>query len=232
MTTNDPPTVIARQIHKTFHTPREHLAILRGIDLSLRAGESVAVMGPSGSGKSTLLNIMGALEPPDSGTLTVNGTNPFSLSPREIARFRNRTVGFVFQEHHLLPQCTVWENVLIPTLAFPGGIDADQTARRATLLLRRVGLSERIEHRPAELSGGERQRVAIARALINEPALLLADEPTGNLDRNTADAVADLLVDLCQTERPALIVVTHAETLARRFDRTLELVNGVLHPRD
>jgi lipoprotein-releasing system ATP-binding protein len=224
------PTVSAEQINKTYHTRSGALTVLRDADLSLSAGESVAIMGPSGSGKSTLLNILGTLEPPDSGDLTVAGTHPFNLGPRDVARFRNRTIGFVFQEHHLLPQCNVVENVLIPTLADRHDGHENGAVERATSLLERVGLSGRVDHKPAELSGGERQRVAIARALINQPALLLADEPTGNLDRKTAESIAALLVETYKSERLALVVVTHSESLARQFDRTLELVDGTLQP--
>jgi lipoprotein-releasing system ATP-binding protein len=203
------------------------LVILRDITLTLSDGESAAIMGPSGSGKSTLLNILGTLEPPTSGRVTLDGANPFELPERDLARFRNRRVGFIFQEHHLLPQCTVLENVLLPTLTEKRGAEGDNLDR-ARRLLDRVGLSDRLDHCPAELSGGERQRVAIARALVNRPSLLLADEPTGNLDRSTAANVATLLSEVHSEENAILIVVTHSEQLAERFGRRWELNDGRL----
>jgi lipoprotein-releasing system ATP-binding protein len=218
----------AKSISKSFPTRAGDLVVLRDVSLALEAGRSVAIMGPSGSGKSTLLNILGTLEPPTAGRVTLDGAEPFSLSERELARFRNQRIGFVFQEHHLLPQCSVLENVLLPTLADAGNPDASD---RAAELLERVGLTDRRDHRPAELSGGERQRVAIARALINDPALVLADEPTGNLDRAAAEIVADLLAELTRDARRILIVVTHNERLASRFTPRYELLDGVLTPQ-
>jgi lipoprotein-releasing system ATP-binding protein len=192
----------------------------------MRRGENLAVVGPSGSGKSTLLSILGTLEPPTSGSVQLAGENPFTLKEAALAEFRRRRIGFVFQDHHLLPQCNVLENVLVPFLA--DGAATDDDTKRATDLLSRVGLAERLTHRPAELSGGERQRVAIARALVREPTLLLADEPTGNLDRSTARSIAELLIKL-QAERNAiLIVVTHSTTLAESLDRRMELDSGQL----
>lgn len=217
----------ADSICKSFPTCSRELVILRDITLTLSAGESAAIMGPSGSGKSTLLNILGTLEPPSSGRVTLDGVNPFELPERDLARFRNRRVGFIFQEHHLLPQCSVLENVLLPTLTEKGGVDGDNLDR-ARRLLDRVGLSDRLDHRPAELSGGERQRVAIARALVNRPSLLLADEPTGNLDRSTAATVATLLSEVHREEDAILIVVTHSERLAEKFGRRWELNDGRL----
>jgi lipoprotein-releasing system ATP-binding protein len=208
---------------KTFGDGPDAVEVLRGADLAASGGESVAIMGPSGSGKSTLLHCIGTLEPPTSGSVRINGSDPFELAEAEIARFRNRTIGFVFQDHHLLPQYSVLENVLLPTVAFPG---ADGDESRARDLLERVGLAHRLDHRPAELSGGERQRVAIARALINSPALLLCDEPTGNLDGQTADAVADMLVALHTEASTVLVVVTHSPRLAERFGRRVELEDG------
>jgi len=222
-------TLNAESICKSFPTRSRELVILRGICLTLSAGESAVIMGPSGSGKSTLLNILGTLEPPTSGRVTLDGTNPFDLPERELARFRNRRIGFIFQEHHLLPRCTVLENVLLPTLTEKRGGKGDNLDR-ARRLLDRVGLSDRLDHRPAELSGGERQRVAIARALINRPSLLLADEPTGNLDRSTAVTVADLLAEVHREEGAILIVVTHSDRLAERFGRRWELNDGRLVP--
>ena len=202
------------------------MSVLRGITLALQPGESLAIMGPSGSGKSTLLHILGTLDQPTAGTVRLADTDPFALREPDLADFRNRHIGFVFQDHHLLPQCSVLENVLIPTLAGGG----DQNAQAwAGELLRRVGLAERLEHRPAELSGGERQRVAVARALIRHPLLLLADEPTGNLDRRSAHAVGELLLDLHRQEKTILVVVTHSAELARMFPRRLEMVDGTLH---
>ena len=216
------PLLALDNVHKTFESGPQVVTVLRGVDLSLDQGEQLAITGRSGSGKSTLLHLIGTLEEPSSGTLTIGGRNPFDLSEAELARFRNRTVGFVFQDHHLLPQYTVLENVLLPTLAFAGGGD-ESWARE---LLERVGLVDRLSHRPAELSGGERQRVAVARALVNRPALLLCDEPTGNLDKTNADAVVDLLFDLHADSERAVIVVTHSSEIAGRFARHTELVEG------
>lgn len=217
--------LIVRSLCKEYHTRGEPLVVLRDVHLTLRAGQSAAIMGPSGSGKSTLLSILGALEPPTGGSVTLDGVDPFRLGEAELARFRNRGVGFVFQEHYLLPQCSVLENVLVPTLA---DRPADDPTPRARELLDRVGLSERLDHLPSELSGGERQRVAIARALMNRPALLLADEPTGNLDRRTADVVAELLLELHRAERTVLVCATHSASLAARFERRFEIADGGL----
>ena len=214
---------------KSYPTPRGALDILCGLSLSLRAGDAASIVGPSGSGKSTLLYIVGALEPPTSGTITLDGVDPFTLPPTELAAFRNRRVGFVFQDHLLLPQCTVLENVLIPTLV--GDSDADAPAR-ARDLLERVGLADRLDHRPAELSGGERQRVALARALIRQPPLLLCDEPTGNLDRAAGDVVAAMLFDLHQQQEKVLMVVTHNTGLAARCPIRFELVGQRLERLD
>jgi lipoprotein-releasing system ATP-binding protein len=214
-----------QELRKEFATRGEPLLVLRGVSLELAAGEAMAIMGPSGSGKSTLLHILGTLERPTAGRVRFAGRDPFALPERELAAFRNRHVGFVFQDHHLLPQCSALENVLIPSLVGPRD---DAVQRRALGLLDRVGLADRVDHRPAELSGGERQRVAIARAFINRPVLLLADEPTGNLDRTTAHVVADLFCDLQRIEGASLIVVTHSAELASRFPRRAELVDGRL----
>jgi lipoprotein-releasing system ATP-binding protein len=218
----------ADSIQKRFPTRTGELVILTGVSLSLQPGESAAIMGPSGSGKSTLLNILGTLEPPSGGKLRIEGRDPFALSERELARFRNHSIGFVVQEHHLLPQCSVLENVLLPALAEADGQDRMARARE---LLDRLDLSDRLDHRPAELSGGERQRVAIARALVNEPVVLLADEPTGNLDRATAENVADLLVQMQKADNVILVVVTHSERLAGCVDRCFDLVEGRLEER-
>jgi lipoprotein-releasing system ATP-binding protein len=214
------------QITKDYPTRAEDLRVLQGVSLHLAGGENLAILGPSGSGKSTLLYIVGTLERPSSGTIRLDGQDPFGLDEPRLADFRSRRIGFVFQDHHLLPQCSVLENVLLPTLADGSGDSA--TVSRARMLLERVGLAERLEHRPAELSGGERQRVAVARALIHRPALLLADEPTGNLDRTTAAAVGRLLLELQQQEQTMLIVVTHSLELAAIFQRRLELDEGLL----
>lgn len=205
----------------------ERVEVLSGVSFDLAAGQALAVTGPSGSGKSTLLHIIGTLDRPSTGSVAIGGSDPFSLSEPELARFRNRTVGFVFQDHHLLPQYSVLENVLLPTLAFPDGTGAEHE-RRARELLDRVGLGHRLGHRPAELSGGERQRAAVARALLRRPALLLCDEPTGSLDRVSAAAVADLLFELHRAEGAVLVVVTHSLDLAARFPARRELVAGRL----
>jgi lipoprotein-releasing system ATP-binding protein len=186
-------------------------------------------MGPSGSGKSTLLHILGTLDRPPGGTVTLDGTDPFALPEAELAQFRNARVGFVFQDHHLLPQCSVLENVLVPTLVSRTTSPAE-TEAYARQLLDRVGLAGRLDHRPAELSGGERQRVAVARALVLKPTLLLADEPTGNLDRANAQAVGELLLGLHRAENTILMVVTHSAELAKLFPRRFEMNDGTLHP--
>ncbi len=219
----------ASNISKVYPTPRGDLPILRNVSLELARGDAVAVMGPSGSGKSTLLYILGALDTPTSGTVSLDGQNPFSLNERDQAAFRNRHIGFVFQDHSLLPQCSVLENVLAPTLVAPASErDAKSDEQRARELLAQVGLGERLEHRPGELSGGEKQRAAIARALIREPLLLLCDEPTGNLDRASAENVASLLLELDQRRRTILVVVTHSAALAERFPVRYEMVEGSL----
>jgi lipoprotein-releasing system ATP-binding protein len=223
--TAERPRLEASGLTKEYLTPRGVLPVLSGIDLSLSAGDAVAIVGPSGGGKSTLLYILGALEPPTSGTVRLGGRDPFGLDEKALAAFRNKEIGFVFQDHHLLPQCSVLENVLTPTLVAPRGDDDEARARS---LLERVGLTERIEHRPAELSGGEKQRVAVARALIRNPQLLLCDEPTGNLDPRSAEAVASLLLELHGREDRMLVVVTHSAELAAKFPRALRLDEGVL----
>ncbi|MCH7987594.1 MAG: ABC transporter ATP-binding protein [Planctomycetes bacterium] len=214
------------EITKEFSGVAGTLQILRGVELNLKRGNALAITGPSGSGKSTLLYIIGTLEQPTSGSVNILGDDPFTLGAAELADFRNRNIGFIFQDHHLLPQCTVLENVLIPTLAGSGaGKDEEQRARK---LLERVGLGDRITHRPAQISGGERQRVAVCRALINQPALLLADEPTGNLDRSTAESVGSLLLELSKEQNTILICVTHSSELADRFPLHSELLDGKL----
>jgi lipoprotein-releasing system ATP-binding protein len=217
-------------VAKQYPARGEPLVVLRDVSLELQRGENVAILGPSGSGKSTLLSIIGGLESPSSGRVVLDGQDPATLDEPALAALRNRRIGFVFQDHHLLPQCSVLENVLVPTVA--AGPIRVETMDRARLLLERVGLSERLDHRPAELSGGERQRTALARALINSPLLLLADEPTGDLDRTNAVRVGELLLELQQQEQTMLIVVTHSPRLAGMMGRQLELDDGtfVLRP--
>ncbi|MGE3806769.1 MAG: ABC transporter ATP-binding protein [Gemmataceae bacterium] len=219
-------SLVVEQLGKDYPTRSGPLSVLRELSFNLEAGEALSVMGPSGSGKSTLLHILGTLDTPTTGKVTIKGTDPFTLDEQKLADFRNRHIGFVFQEHYLLPQCSVLENVLIPTLV--GGSSPPEAEKWARQLLERVELSHRLEHRPAELSGGERQRVAVARALIHHPVLLLADEPTGNLDRRTAQGVGKLLLDLHQQERTVLVVVTHSLELAKQFGRRMEMVDGKL----
>jgi lipoprotein-releasing system ATP-binding protein len=215
---------------KDYPTRSGPLPVLRGIDLELQRGDALAVMGPSGSGKSTLLHILGTLDRPTGGTVRLDNADPFALPERELADFRNRHVGFVFQDHHLLPQCTVLENVLLPTLV--STTNRDEARKWAQQLLERVGLGQRLDHRPAEISGGERQRAAVARALVMKPVLLLADEPTGNLDRTRAREVGQLLLDLHHEQRTVLVIVTHSRDLADTFPRTLLMDDGRLHPTE
>lgn len=219
-------TLDVQRLCKDFATTEGPLSILRDLDLSMERGDALAVTGPSGSGKSTLLYVLGALDTPTSGTVQLDGSNPFALDASGQSEFRNRQIGFIFQDHHLLPQCNVLENVLIPTLPAHGATATTET--RARELLERVGLGNRFAHRPAQLSGGERQRVAVCRALINQPKLLLADEPTGNLDRATAESVGSLLLDLNREFNTLLVCVTHSSDLASRFPRHCELRDGKL----
>lgn len=217
-------------VTKEFATEAGVLRVLNGVNFSMQRGEAIAITGPSGSGKSTLLYAIGTLEEPTSGTIKLLDKSPFSLTNAELAEFRNRNVGFIFQDHNLLPQCSVLENVLIATL--PGSGAGKEEEARAKELLERVGLAERIHHRPAQLSGGERQRVAVCRALINQPSLVLADEPTGNLDQKTAETVGALLLELNAELNTMLICVTHSLDLAARFPRRLDLQEGFLVPQD
>jgi lipoprotein-releasing system ATP-binding protein len=221
------PELLVAGLWKEYVTESGPLAVLKGIDLSLRGGEVLAVTGPSGSGKSSLLFVLGAMERPTRGQVRLRGQDIVSLSESKLADLRRQRIGFVFQEHHLLPQCTVLENVLIPRLS--GGVTTLEDVEWATQLLRRVGLQDRLEHRPAQLSGGERQRVAVCRALVNRPALLLADEPTGSLDRANAEAIGELLLELARDAGSILICVTHSALLASRFKRRAELRDGLLH---
>lgn len=208
----------------------QQLSILNGVELELGVGESLAIIGPSGSGKSTLLNIIGTLDRPSHGEVWLNGRDITTLDDLALAGVRNREIGFIFQAHHLLPQCSVLENVLVPTLASEDQALRKSAPERAKKLLDRVGLSSRLDHRPGQLSGGERQRVAVVRALINSPKLLLADEPTGALDHASAQNLAQLLTELNHEEQVTLIVVTHSLELARMLDRMVELRNGTLLP--
>jgi len=212
-------------VGKVYPTPRGPLSVLSGVSLTLSPGEAAAITGPSGSGKSSLLYILGALEPPSSGTVTLGGRDPFALPADRLAMFRNADIGFVFQDHCLLPQCSVLENVLIPTLV---GETGDDDLVRARSLVEQVGLADRIDHRPGELSGGEKQRVAVARALIRQPKLVLCDEPTGNLEHASASKVASLLFDLHRKQGNILIVVTHSDRLASQFPVRFEISDTVL----
>jgi len=220
-------------VTKTYGEPggAGAVSVLKGITLRIEPGRSVVIVGPSGCGKSTLLNIVGGLDHPTSGRVLLDGRNLADLDDDELARIRNRQIGFVFQLHHLLPQCTVLENVLIPTLAERGGSSPREVRERAKDLLARVGLEDRMSYRPGELSGGQRQRVAVARALINRPKLLLADEPTGSLDEGTSQSIAGLLADMNRDQGVTLIVVTHSRELASRIGPVMELTGGVLSDR-
>ncbi len=218
-----------RGVTKSFPAGDSPVSVLRNASLTLEKGSSTSIVGPSGSGKSTVLNLIGTLEPADSGEILFEGTDLTRLKPTELARFRNRSLGFVFQSHHLLPQCTVMENVLIPALAFQDQV-SEETVQRARQLLDRVGLGSRLEHLPGRLSGGERQRVAVVRALINRPSLLLADEPTGALDRASAEEIGNLLVEMNREQKVTLLVVTHSTALADQMERTLVMRDGGLAP--
>src|SRR5688572_16574930 len=224
------PLLQLQNVSKRFDSPEsgEHLEVLRGINLELARGASLAIVGPSGSGKSTLLNIIGTLDRPSSGNVVLSGRNLSSLNDEELASVRNEKIGFVFQSHYLLAQCSVLENVLVPTVPQKGRRDDKQVVERAKKLLGRVGLAERTNYRPGQLSGGERQRVAVVRALINEPEFLLADEPTGALDAASAAELARLLLEVNRQDGVALIVVTHALDLARQMQRVYELRQGEL----
>jgi lipoprotein-releasing system ATP-binding protein len=216
----------ATNLTKQYPSPRGPLPILSGVSLSLDRGDAVSIMGPSGSGKSTLLYILGALEPPTSGSVTLDGRNPFFLKEAELAAFRNKEVGFIFQDHCLLPQCSVLENVLIPTLvaAKKNGL-YEERARR---LLADIGLDGRLDHRPSELSGGEKQRVAMARAMILDPLVVLCDEPTGNLDHASAEVVSSLLLEMNQRRKSILVVVTHSAELGAKFPIRYQLLEQKL----
>jgi len=219
--------LVLNDVHKSYPSPdgQREIQVLKGVDLTVGPGESVAVVGPSGSGKSTLLSLMGGLDTPTRGTVFLDGKDLGRVTERERAGIRASRIGFVFQLHHLLPQCSVWENVLVPTLAAGRAGDPTAWARR---LLDRVGLGDRLGHRPAQLSGGECLRAAVARALINRPAVLLADEPTGSLDEDSAGKLAELLVAVNREEGTSLVVVTHSPALAGLMGRRFRLHGGVL----
>jgi lipoprotein-releasing system ATP-binding protein len=219
-------TLQVNDLHKHYPTLTEPLVVLRGVSLALSPGDAVAIVGPSGSGKSTLLNILGTLDRPTAGSVRLGDVDPFALSSNELSRFRSERIGFVFQDHHLLPQCSALENVLLARLAL--GSVQQEHVDRASELLRHVGLESRLAHLPAELSGGERQRVAVARALMNRPTLLLCDEPTGSLDANTGRAVADLIFSLASETRVILIAVTHSAELANRCRKVMRMELGRL----
>ncbi len=220
------PDLEVTDLAKSYDTAAGPLDVLRGADLAVSRGDAVAITGPSGIGKSTLLYLVGLLEPPTRGAVRLLGEEPLKYSATKQAAFRNKHIGFVFQDHHLLPQCTVLENVLLPVLAHRSVADGD--TQRAKDLLARVGLAERLTHRPAQLSGGERQRTALCRALVNNPELVLADEPTGNLDAASAAAVGDLLLELARERGVMLLCVTHSPDLAARFPKRFHLRNGLL----
>jgi lipoprotein-releasing system ATP-binding protein len=222
------PVLQAVDLYQEYPTRSGSLAVLQGINLSLNAGDALAIIGPSGCGKSTLLQLLGTLAKPSKGKVLIQDKDLSGLNDVELARFRNNTIGYIFQDHHLLPQCSALENVLIPSLARPvserTGVEA-----RAKMLLEKVGLGGRLDHHPAELSGGERQRVAVCRALIHQPAIVLADEPTGSLDRHSAESVGELLLNLCKDENTVLVCVTHSSDLAKKFPQRKELVEGRLN---
>lgn len=225
--TDSPMSLVVTDVRKEYPTRSGPLSVLAGVSLSLSGGQAAVITGPSGSGKSTLLHILGTLERPTGGTVTLEGVDPFAQDDTALAAFRNRRIGFIFQDHHLLPQFSALENVIVPTLVNRA---ADRKAIEAFAreLLTRVGLGARLDHRPAELSGGERQRVAVARALVQKPALVLADEPTGNLDRKTADAIGELLVEMPRDFGSILLAVTHSPELAKRFPVRFEMADGRL----
>lgn len=218
--------LVVEHITKRYITPAEDLIVLEDASFSLKQGENAAIIGPSGSGKSTLLHILGALDVPTSGTIRLGGISPLELSPDQLAEFRNQKIGFIFQDHHLLPQLSVLENVLIPALAL--GRPKPEIVQRARELISKVGLEHRESHLPSELSGGERGRAAVARALLHRPLLVLADEPTGNLDPENASRIAELLIDLPRRENSMLILVTHSQALATMAQRCFKIERGRL----
>lgn len=220
------PTLEAIEVRKVYQTLSEDIIVLESVSFSMNAGENLAIIGPSGSGKSTLLQILGTLDAPTSGTVRIGGQDPYQLNENQQARFRNERIGFIFQDHHLLPQWNVLENTLLPALA--KGKPTQATRERAIALLERVGLKDRMTHLPSQLSGGERERVAVARALVLKPMVVLADEPTGNLDQQSAENVARLLLEVPKEENTVLIVVTHSMSLAGQMQKRFELKNRQL----
>lgn len=220
------PTLEAIDIRKVYPTLSEEIVVLDGVSFSMQAGENLAIVGPSGSGKSTLLQILGILDAPTSGTVRIGGQDPYRLNENQQAKFRNERIGFIFQDHHLLPQWNVLENTLLPALA--NGKPTPEIRSRAVALLERVGLKNRMTHLPSQLSGGERERVAVARALVLKPMIVLADEPTGNLDQQSAENVARLLLEVPKEENTILIVVTHSASLADQMQKSYELKNRQL----
>jgi lipoprotein-releasing system ATP-binding protein len=225
---SDKAILSCRNLGKSYEDGPESVRVLAGLQLELHPGERVAIVGKSGSGKSTLLNLLGGLDTPTEGSVWLDGEELSALSEKKRGLLRNRALGFVYQFHHLLPEFTALENVCMPLLI--GKTAIPQARQRATALLERVGLGHRLEHKPAELSGGERQRVAIARALVNNPGLVMLDEPTGNLDSHTAEGIQDLMLELSTSMRTAFLVVTHDMNLARQMDRVLQLQEGCLTP--
>jgi lipoprotein-releasing system ATP-binding protein len=214
-------------VSRTFDSPGGPISILKDVSLKVLSGSAIAIRGPSGCGKSTLLYLAGTLDQPTSGLIEILGENPWRMNSSRLASFRNQHIGFIFQDHQLLPQCSVLENVLLPTLA---GFDSEANIRtRAEALLDRVGLAHRLNQRPGKLSGGERQRVAVCRALLHKPSLLLADEPTGNLDPQTAEEIGTLLLEMAAEHDTALLCVTHSNELAERFPHSVSLAQGRLN---
>jgi len=213
-------------LKKSFFLDKREISVLKGIDLTITAGERIAICGESGAGKSTLLQIIGSLDKPSSGNVSFSGVDIFSRSEKELARWRNLSLGFVFQFHHLLPEFSALENIMTPALI--SGIDISDAKKMATRLLQKVGLGERTRHKPGELSGGEQQRVAMARALIMQPKAVLADEPTGNLDAGTSDEIVSLLMECNKDFNTTLLLVTHSQRLAKQMDRTISIENGMI----
>jgi lipoprotein-releasing system ATP-binding protein len=219
----------ARSISKSYRDTQKRVDVLKGIDLEVEDGESLAIVGPSGAGKSTLLHVLGGLDKPDCGEVILSGASVYRLNDRDRARLRNRDVGFVFQFYHLFPELSALENVLFPMLVMTGGSRQTRDAMaRARIALEQVGLADRLEHKPHQLSGGEQQRVAIARAMINEPRVLLCDEPTGNLDSRTGEAIIETLMTLNQSRARTIVMVTHDEAIARRCSRVVHIKDGIL----